>query len=356
MRILALTRYGPLSASSRLRILQYLPALHEAGIDVTPAPLLNDKYLEALYAGRRAVDSIAVGYVRRLRALLATRRYDVVWVAIECLPWLPALVELALLPRRVPLVMDYDDAWFHRYDAHSSALVRQILGSKIAKVMRRAALVTAGNPYISEYARGAGARRIEELPTVVDLARYANPARRAASETVVVGWMGSPSTAQNLRILKEPLEALSRRHMIRCIAVGARAEQVSGTPFEAIRWSEHTESEAISNFDIGVMPLIDEPFERGKCGYKLIQYMACGLPVVASPVGVNREIVRLGVNGELAASGADWERTLERLVGDVEARRRMGEAGRKRVEDWYSLQVQAPRLIGMLKSLSIGVG
>ena len=116
---------------------------------------------------------------------------------------------------------------------------------------------------------------------------------------------------------------------------------------EVIAWSEDTEVDAIQSMDIGVMPLPDTPWARGKCGYKLIQYMACGLPVVASPVGVNKEILEHGVNGFLAESDAEWRTAIEALISDPDLRRRMGAAGRKKVENEYSLQVWGPRVANL---------
>ena len=129
-----------------------------------------------------------------------------------------------------------------------------------------------------------------------------------------------------------------------------------GCPWQSVAWSEATEAASISSLDIGIMPLVDEPFERGKCGYKLIQYMACGLPVVASPVGVNRQIVEHGVNGFLAETPAQWEEALRTLLGDAALRQRMGQAGRRQVEEKYCLQVTGPRLAELLVSASGTIG
>jgi glycosyltransferase involved in cell wall biosynthesis len=352
MRMLALTRYGRLGASSRLRTFQYVPAFESAGIRVHVSPLLDDRYVDALYAGRRAAGAVFSGYVRRVSKLLAARRFDAVWVEKECLPWLPAWLEFGLLPRSCKLIADYDDALFHRYDQHRSALVRQLLGSKIDAVMRRASVVTAGSSYLAQRARDAGARRVEIIPTVVDLTRYPLEARRVTDDAeCVIGWIGSPNTFSFLAPAMSALRTVATRPGVRCVAIGARKDQVAGTPFEAVAWTEPTEAAQLRRIDIGIMPLPDEPWHRGKCGYKLIQYMACGLPVVASPVGVNTEIVTPGENGELAASQEQWVAALEHLILNAELRRRMGAAGRKRVEWWYSLECQAPRLVGMLQAL-----
>jgi glycosyltransferase involved in cell wall biosynthesis len=122
---------------------------------------------------------------------------------------------------------------------------------------------------------------------------------------------------------------------------------------ESIAWSEQTEVQSIANFDIGIMPLLDEPFARGKCGYKLIQYMACGLPVVASPVGVNSQIVEHGVNGFLADTPEQWEHALQTLLTDASLRQRMGQAGRAKVEREFCIQVTGPRLAALLVAAAL---
>lgn len=347
MRLLMLPRYDQAGASSRVRMYQYLPALRSAGIDAVVSPLFDAQYVRALYSGKTAWSAIARGYVRRLGAQMAAGRFDVVWIEKELLPWLPASLER--LRGDPAVVVDYDDAVFHRYDLHRLHWVRRMLGGRIDEVMRRADLVTAGNAYLADRAQAAGCRRVESLPTVVDLSRYAVCDTAKRQGPLVVGWIGSPATASYLRPLGSVIEQLRERRAVRAVAIGAREDQVAGTPFEAMPWTEETEVEQLAAFDIGIMPLPDEPWERGKCGYKLIQYMACGIPVAASPVGVNMEIVTPGVNGELASTQEQWLAALTGLADNPPLRVRQGAQGRKRVEDWYSLQVQAPRLVAMLQ-------
>ena len=345
-----LPRYDAMGASSRLRMLQYVPALEAQGISINVKPLLDDGYVSDLYAGRISPTKVAAAYLRRARHLLRANRFDVIWLEKEVWPWLPAPFEGLCLPRSTALVADYDDAVFHRYDQHSSTIVRRLLGKKIDTLMRRADLITAGNDYLAARARQAGAARVEWLPTVIDLERYPLPPQARSNETVTIGWIGSPATAHYLHEVIPMLGALAESWSIRCVAIGARPDQVQGTPFECWRWDESTEVGLLRQLDIGIMPLPDAPWERGKCGYKLIQYMACGLPVVASPVGVNVDIVQTGENGELAGSSADWQQALTRLVESPALRHRMGAAGRRRVEAIYSVQAQAGRLADLLQS------
>lgn len=353
MKILALTRYSGLGASSRLRMMQYLPSLRAAGASVRVQALLDDDYLRAKYAGgRTAWTRLAQAYFRRVTTLAwQARDVDLLWIEKELAPWLPLWLERALM-RTPPVVLDFDDAIFHKYDLHRSAAVRRLYGRKIDRLMQRADLVVAGNDYLAQRARYAGAAHVEILPTVVDLQRYSvSVAVTDSTRPVRIGWIGSPSTVHYLDLLAEPLERLASRHAIELRCIGA-APRLQGIPVVPLTWREDTEVASIAACDIGIMPLTDSPWERGKCGYKLIQYMACGLPVVASPVGVNRQIVEEGVNGLLAADGRQWEEALERLVQDASLREQYGSAGRRAVEERYNLQVTARRLVLWLQQIS----
>jgi glycosyltransferase involved in cell wall biosynthesis len=212
-------------------------------------------------------------------------------------------------------------------------------------------MVIVGNDYLGDRARQAGARRVELLPTVVDTSRY-TVTLTAPSRPLTIGWMGSPSTATYLHFVAPVLQRMIDSYGLRVVAIGANPDQLRGLPFEVRSWSEELEVEEIQRFDIGIMPLPDEPFERGKCGYKLIQYMACGKPVVASAVGVNTILVRHGINGFLARTELEWLEAFECLVNDPPLRHRMGTSGRMLVECEYSLRATAPRLAGLLRSVA----
>ena len=338
-----------MGASSRIRSYQYLTYLEGQGIDVTVAPLLSDDYLRNLYAGRRtSMREVFRAYLLRLQLMLRSRRFDLLWVEKELLPWLPSWGEEVLQRMGVPYVVDYDDAVFHRYNQHPKGLVRALLSGKIDAVMRRAALVIVGNDYLGDHARRAGARRVEFLPSVVDLDRY-GVGRRSGHEVFTVGWIGSPATVRYLDLLRPGLAALCEAGNVRLVLVGSGDVDLGGLPVEVRAWSEETEVEDVRSFDVGVMPLRDGPWERGKCGYKLIQYMACGLPAVASPVGANKRIVDNGVNGFLATGPEDWQRALTTLRDDAGLREQMGDAGRTKIEAGFTVQATGPRLAALLR-------
>jgi glycosyltransferase involved in cell wall biosynthesis len=280
---------------------------------------------------------------------LKSQKYDLIWLEKEALPWLPAWLELLLLRGRTPYLVDYDDAVFHRYDQHSASVVRWLLGQKIDRVMQNARLVIAGNDYLANRATQAGAKWVEILPTVVDLDRY--PLSKAPqNEVFTIGWIGTPlKFVDYIQELYPVLKEICRDGGAKVVAIGAKETNIEDIPLEIKPWSEATEVKEMQQFDVGIMPLTDTPFERGKCGFKLIQYMASTRPVIGSPVGVNAEIIEQGINGFQASSQAEWLQAFQKLKNDRYLRESMGLAGRKLVEDKYNIQITAPKMLQLLQ-------
>ena len=319
------------------------------------SPFFGSDYLTQLYAGGTTLRSIFRAYLERIRRLVGLgSSVNLLWVEKEALPWFPWPFEKVLLPRKIPLVTDYDDAVFHRYDQHRSAIVRRVLARKIDSVMAASALVTAGNAYLANRARAAGAAWVEIVPTVVDVETYiVRPPQTQANDPPRIGWIGTPSTwTEYMAPMMPMISHIALRHGARISAIGASAAAMADPMLDILPWSEESEVARIQEMDIGIMPLTDTPWARGKCGYKLIQYMACGVPVIASPVGVNADIVEHGVNGFLAASEDEWRTALVTLLRDPVLRRRMGLEGRRKVEEHYSLQVWGPKVAGMLREVA----
>lgn len=349
MRLLLLSRYSHLAASTRLRFLQYLPYIVENGIEVEHEPLLDDEYLKNLYTGKPVnYGSIINSYVRRLKILLKERAYDLIWVQYEIFPWLPAWIESLTTLAGVPYIVDYDDAIFHRYDLHKQYLVRQILGDKINKVMKGASIVVAGNEYIASRALKIGCKKVEIIPTVVDLSRYPNILPQS-QPIFTIGWIGTPVTSFYINTIMPALRLVCNENTVRVVLVGSGQISLDEVTPEIRPWSEEREVKDIHSFDVGIMPLAETPWERGKCGFKLIQYMACSKPVVASAVGMNCEIVEHGINGFLAHNMKDWVDALATLHARPDLCHSMGQAGRNKVEAKYSLQVTATRLLELIQ-------
>jgi glycosyltransferase involved in cell wall biosynthesis len=342
-----LSRHSPQAASSRLRTIQFIPYLEAAGAEVQVFPFFDQSYLQALYrTGGRRIQDITRAYLRRLLALRATRGASVVWVEKELFPFLPGTAESLLTCLGVPYVVDYDDATFHVYDQHRSGTVRKMLGNKLEPLLRGAYAVTAGNSYLEEYALEHGARKVVRIPTVVDISRY-DYLSESRGDELRIGWIGTPATAKYLEILRIPLQQVAQTRKVRLVTIGAPPLHDFGVPMEQHDWSADTEAGLLSSIHVGVMPLPDESFERGKCGYKLIQYMACGRPVIASPVGVNSDIVTPQI-GLLAKTPADWIAAFQYFGANTDIRRRTGVAGRTLVEQKYSISAVAPAICELL--------
>jgi glycosyltransferase involved in cell wall biosynthesis len=347
VRVLILAKYGPLAASTRYRFEQFLPDLKAAGIDCELSPLFDDDYLRERFDGSIFPRRRAVGaFFKRARKLLDVASFDAAVVYCELFPFLPHVFEAYLRTKGVPYVFDFDDAIQHRYDLSGNPVVRALLGRKTHSIIRGAARVWAANDYLADYARLVNPR-VSLVPTVIDAGRYQVKRRKAGD--VVVGWMGSPTTApyvgRRAAVFRKFLEEPGRKVTL----VGADGLE-PGFAAERKPWTLEREVEDLQGFDVGVMPLADTPWERGKSGFKLIQYMACGIPVVASPVGANAKIVEDGVEGFLAESDRDWLEALGRLAADPALRARMGDAGRKKAERLYSKTAVLPALIEDLKA------
>jgi glycosyltransferase involved in cell wall biosynthesis len=268
---------------------------------------------------------------------------------MELFPYAPWWLERRTMVSDIAWVVDYDDAWFHRYGEHTNPLVRLGLKDKIAAVMRRATSVVVGSRYLQDYASRVNAN-VLWAPTAIDLSRYP-PQQPPRSDTpFTIGWIGSPGTTEFLTLIAGTLSEFCATRKARVVFMGAGDNAPSGSCFSQVSWSAETEVNEMSSWDVGIMPLADSPFARGKCAFKLIQYMGCWKPVVASPVGENKRVVEHGVTGFLADSPSEWMAALTELYEDRARGLRMGAAGRELVERTYSRSVVAPRVADCLKS------
>lgn len=351
MKILVLTRYHNEGPSSRVRFYQYLPYLQESGIECHVFPLFHKGYVSARFRNNREPGKILLDYIHRKMVLFRVFSFDLLWIQGELFPRFPAIFERLLSSLGVPYIVDYDDAIFHYYTESNNLLFNRLLRNKIAVVMRNAAAVVSGNSYNADYAAASGAKRIMVLPSVVDLKDFPEPQMKSDSQPFTVGWVGTPITARFLSEIQPALAEFKKDKHVQLRLIGSDQVNLGDIHPEIIPWEKQREAEEIGRFDVGIMPLTDDPFSRGKSGYKLILYMALGKPVIASPVGANRDIVEHGVNGFLAASREEWVEALNRLYIDPDLRWKLGIMGRKRVESSYSIQVAAPKLLELFHSV-----
>lgn len=348
IRVLGLSLYGPLAASTRHRLSQFVPELGERGVDVDVMPLLGDDYLRRrFFKGDIGLREVMRGLVGRVAQLCKQGAYDCAWVQGELIPMAPALLETSLL--RIPYVYDFDDAFYLKYQLGRRAALRPVLGKKFERVIARASAVFPGNNTLRSYAEQFNDRCFV-VPTVVDHRRYMVRPPRQSGGAFNVGWIGSPSSIRCLQVLATPLASLALEGPVRLSVVGGVAPSIPGVEVVNIPWSEATEVAEICQFDVGVMPLEDEPWTRGKCAFKLIQYMACGVPVIGSPVGANCDVVTPDC-GFLANTAEDWLAAFRTIRDSIAASDTMGKHGRERVVQDYSLTSQLPIIEAGLRSI-----
>lgn len=353
LKILALSLYGPKSASHRVRFSQFQSGLALRGIHLEISSLLDDVYLERTFSGRRpSLRKLVSAYLRRLQALRESDRFDLAIVYCEIFPFLPAWLERKLLP--IPFLYDYDDAFFLKYRTGRLRLFQPVLGAKAERLIGAAVAVTAGNAGLAAYARCFN-RNVAVLPSVVDTEHFCPSMHQAVpgpSDPFTVGWIGSPSTAPYLELLAEPLQQLAHERPVRMLVVGGPAPSIPGVEVIEQTWSLQQEVPFIQNFHVGVMPLPDTPWTRGKSAYKLIQCMACGVPVVASRVGANVDVVPAEC-GILVDSSEQWLAAFRQLAADPDLRQRLGAACRQWVVHHYSLRSALPVLTTVIQSADV---
>jgi glycosyltransferase involved in cell wall biosynthesis len=347
--IFIFTKYGTLGASSRIRTYQYLSKFSAGELSVNSDVLISNEQLKKRYAKERySLVRIISSSVKRLLKLLQASRGDILYIEKELFPWIPGFVEYILLYNR-KYILNYDDAIFHNYDLHTNPIIRYLYKNKIGSLIKKSSVTICGNKYLASYAVAAGASKVVIIPTVVDISKYKLTRVHRATNCPTIVWIGSPSTIKYLQSISHALQqvALNRTYILKVI--GVMDFSIVGVTVECMPWVEESEVDSLLDCDIGIMPLLNTRWEQGKCGYKLIQYMACGLPVIASNLGANREIVSNNVNGYLASDDENWIVNLMSLLDDFKLRERLGTRGRSLIESDYSVDVTIDTFKDLLK-------
>lgn len=368
MRLLALATYPTRAACTRFRLTSYLPHLRAAGVDVDFVPFLTDSVFRDFYGKSGKAEkarALGVALLRRAALLARARRYDAVFVQREAMLIGPALVERALTDALgLPLVFDFDDAiWMTdpaQQKVSAAPLAARLLKSpdKTVDIVRRARRVIAGSHHLARWAR-AHHDDVLVLPTVVPREAWTPLPGRLDGGWVdghdmpVIGWVGTHSTATHLDLVLPALARLAkegRRFKLRLVGA-SRELAIPGVEVESVAWSEAREIEDFQRIDIGIAPLVDDEWSRGKCGFKQVQYFACGVPHVGSPVGGAGELTRDGDNGLTARTDDEWAAALARLLDDRALRARLATAGRRDVEERLSIEAQAPAFVRAITGL-----
>jgi glycosyltransferase involved in cell wall biosynthesis len=348
IKVLALLPFSEEGASVRFRVSQFVPALAAAGFDLDLHPLFDTALFRLLYRPGHIPEKATALLSRTVDRVKALRgRYDLALIHREAYPIGPPLIE-RWLARRVPIVYDFDDAVYLPNTSEANKMIGFLKRpAKIAEVVKLSTEVIAGNPHLGDYARRYSTH-VNVIPTCVDTEVWKPTTQPPRSGPPVIGWIGTPTTTPYLLALRDVLSALAKEQpFVLRVSGSVSALTMPGVTIQNEPWSLEREIELFNTCDIGVYPLPDDEWTLGKCGFKAIQFMACGVPVVASPVGVNNEIIEDGVSGLLAKSESEWRDRLRRLIADADARRRIGAAGRTRIEAQYSLRANAPAVVSV---------
>jgi glycosyltransferase involved in cell wall biosynthesis len=356
MRVLALVpSVYDTSPGQRYRLEQWEPLLRERDVEITYAPFESEELHATVYSQGRFVEKLKLvtKALRQRSSLLSNlKAYDLVYIFRETALLGPAFFERLIHRSGVPFVFDFDDAVFVSYKSPSNGYLSYLkFAGKTETSCRLAAHVMAGNPYLATYARRVN-QNVSIIPTTIDTDKYKPLAYDRKSGPIVIGWTGSYSTVQHLDTLRDTLKKLAGQTTFRLRVIGTPSYQIEGIDLEAMPWRANTELEDLSKIDIGIMPLPDDNWSKGKCGLKALQFMALGIPTVCSPVGVNTDIIQDNENGMLAASEEEWIKKLSILLESPERREQLGRAGRRTVEQKYSAVSQAPRVHEIFKSVA----
>jgi glycosyltransferase involved in cell wall biosynthesis len=391
MKVLFYLLDGGSNASSRQRVLQYFPLLRQHGIQ----PLASRPVPERIYqqlverqprrqhrhpppaalehsgepvtgsgnSRRSSAMAAKLGFyslflAARTLDVLRADAFDVVVIQRDLFPFGPPWLERLLSRRNPRLVYDTDDATYLRPAFTPNTPFQRLRRfDKVAEVVARAAWVSAATPAIAEWARRYNSN-VSVVPMAVDPTEYAR-ARQAASVgesrgPLVIGWAGTAGGIGYLRALAPVLAEVCRRHdvVLRVLSGGYRNVCLPGVRLEARPWSTTTGLREMAEFDIGLVPLDDTPFEQAKFPFKLLQYLALGVPAVSARVGIATSVIRHGDNGLLAGSPDEWRAALELLIGDAQLRRRLGAGGQQTVADGYTLERVGPLLVEGLRNVA----
>jgi glycosyltransferase involved in cell wall biosynthesis len=325
----------------RYRIEQWAPLLAEEGINIDFLPFADERLAELLYERGHFTAksmSMAAGFLRRLSHLALIRGYDAILIhRAACLAG-PALVERLISMLRRPVIFDFDDSIFL---LHTTGTNRRFgwlkFPGKTASICRLSSHVVVGNSYLAAYSRKYN-RRVTVIPTSIDTARYQPAYKKSGGGRAIIGWTGTSTSQTYLEMFAPVLRELVASRDVEVRVISDRKPLLPAVPHVWRRWSADTETQDLGALDIGIMPMPDDGWARGKCSLKALQYMAMGIPAVCSDVGANRELIHHGENGFLAASPEEWLKYIGILIDQPAVCARLGREARKTVEDRYSMR------------------
>lgn len=353
LKVACVVPYPPgRSPGQRFRFEQWLELLPPKSVEARIYPLFDERAYARLYGtGGLFAKSKATlkGLTKRIKDTVSATRADVVFLYREAFPLGPPLLD-TYLERRVPVVFDFDDAiYLGDTSAANSVVARMKMPQKIGKIVAASTVTTVGNEFLASFAR-QHSQAVRVVPTTIDVERYRPRSSRHDGDLVRVGWSGSKTTSPHLDTVRPALMRALKELPIQLYLIGDPDSRWPDTKRVVVKgWEATTEVQDISSFDIGLMPLPDDDWSRGKCGLKALQYMALEVPPIVSPVGVNTSIISHNENGLVARNEDEWVERIATLVESASLRTRLGKAARQTVVERFSGQEWSSRFLLILE-------
>ena len=353
MKILFLTKYTSLGASSRYCYYNYFPIFREQGVTCTISPFFDDEYVASINQNKPiGVFKIFGYYWCRIKVLLGLQKceFDLIVIEYELFPYFPSYFERIIKYLGIKYIVGYDDAIFHNYDLSQNLLVKLLLKNKIKSVIKNAKGVITGSPYLTNYVQRFN-NTVWEIPTSIDERKYVESTPIKSDNKFVIGWVGSNSTSKYILEIIPVLRKFSQNYPCEIRLIGFNKDlrkYLEGIPIKFVDWEEKTEIEEISKISVGIMPLLNDQWSRGKCGFKLIQYMGCAKPTISTPLEANVKINRNGSNLH-ADNKEEWYNALEEIYLNQERFQKVGRENKLIVSDCYSIQANYQKYLDLFR-------
>jgi len=352
MKVLFFIVYPEINAGSRYRVYKYLHYLEKENIEYKVCPPMSNTLFKYLYQTKNPIKKILfyfITYLVRIKDLTKVKDYDIIFIHQGLCYFGPPVLEYLIAKLNNNIIYDIDDAHFAKPIFATGIAARFHDRDRIAKLCKISKQVVVSVNYIKQYVQKYNPN-VTVIPTSIDIQRYTLKNYKVKYEdSVIIGWTGTASGLIYLKDLEDVFQKLSQLYNIKLKIISSKKIEFKEVNVINCKWSLKNEITDLQSIDIGVMPLPNTDFAKGKGGFKIIQYMGVGVPVVCSPVGVNAEIVQDGINGFLANTKEEWIEKLSLLIENESLREIIGRRGRETIKDKYTIEVNAPKFIQVIK-------
>ena len=353
-KVVFFTKYTMKGPNSRYRSYQY-KSYFEKDFQVEYFPFFNDLYLELLFKNKKTNKIILFRCLikRILDVLKVIGKKKLIVIEYELIPFFPSIFECIFNLFNVKYILDFDDAIFHNYDNSNNFLIRFLFKNKIRNISKNAAHIITGSPYLTSYFKKFNSH-VSEIPTSINFSEYKKHNEYHLNSRIIIGWLGSKTTSHNLLLVKNVINTIKYKYpniiFKFCGFDESFKRHFNMNNIELIEWSPTNELIFLNQINIGIMPLYDDLFNRGKCGFKLIQYMAMGKPTISSPLVANVKIDR--GNGNLfAVSENDWVNCICLIISNLDKYDKIGIQNSRTIAENYSIEINYHKYINIFNQI-----